>query len=245
VFSEQCEHCGGRGIVVHTEVIDRSGGSSGGSDQGSSRSGRGRGRTGTAQSGGNGSGGSASPASADESKPSGPTAAQIAAAAHAAALRRSEAGDGVADTSGHAVDGVDGVAVVDGAHLADELAAVAVTTFGGPVDGEAADHLDGEAAGHVDDEAAEEVDASPQAPLEEAADEQADRAEQSVAVATEVQTAVQAHLEPEVDPTAPVARRGRRKRGRVVAPAGPPRATASEDGPGSESAADAAEVPTH
>src|SRR4029079_16401883 len=58
VFSEQCEHCGGRGILVHTEVIDRSGGSSGASDQGSSRSGRGRGRTGTAQTGGNGSGGS-------------------------------------------------------------------------------------------------------------------------------------------------------------------------------------------
>src|SRR4029078_2217176 len=56
VFSEQCEHCGGRGLVVHTQPIDRSGGGSGGSDQGSSsRSGRGRGRTGTAQTGGNGS----------------------------------------------------------------------------------------------------------------------------------------------------------------------------------------------
>ena len=30
VFSEQCEHCGGRGIVVHTESIDRSGGNTGG-----------------------------------------------------------------------------------------------------------------------------------------------------------------------------------------------------------------------
>jgi len=49
----------------------------------------------------------------------------------------------------------------------------------------------------------------------------------------------------QVDPTVPVARRGRRKRGRVVAPAGPPRATASEDAPGSEGAAEAAEVPTH
>ena len=41
VFSETCEHCAGRGIVVHSEPIDRSGVSP---DQGSSsRSGRGRG----------------------------------------------------------------------------------------------------------------------------------------------------------------------------------------------------------
>jgi ribonuclease E len=120
-----------------------------------------------------------------------------------------------------------------------------VTAFGGPVDGEAADHVDGEAADHVDGEAADQVDASPQAPLEEAADEQAQRAEQIEAVGTEVQADVVAHVEPEVDPTLPTARRGRRKRGRVVAPAGPPRATASDNGPGSESAAEAAEVPTH
>ena len=59
VFSEQCEHCGGRGIVVHTEPIDRSGGTSGGSgEQGGARSGRGRRgtTTGTPQTG-NGSGG--------------------------------------------------------------------------------------------------------------------------------------------------------------------------------------------
>ena len=129
VFSEQCEHCGGRGIVVHTEVIDRSGGNSGGgsSDGGGARSGRGRRGSGTAQTGGNGSGGaSGSGASGEEGqRPSGPTAAQIAAAAHAAALRRTEAGEHAPDASGGAVP-------------ADELAAVAETTFGGPLDAESA-----------------------------------------------------------------------------------------------------------
>jgi hypothetical protein len=38
--------------------------------------------------------------------------------------------------------------------------------------------------------------------------------------------------------------RARRKRGRVVAPAGPPRATASEDG-SSEAGAEPSEVPAH
>ena len=138
---------------------------------------------------------------------------------------------------GPSSDAVDVVEGVDGAHLADELAAVAVTTFGGPVDGEAADRVDGEPA--------EQVDSAPRAPLEDAADEQTHGADQIEAVPTEVPAGVRARVEPEVDPTVPVARRGRRKRGRVVAPAGPPRATASEEGPGSESAAEAAEVPTH
>ncbi|HYN66804.1 MAG TPA: Rne/Rng family ribonuclease, partial [Ornithinibacter sp.] len=126
VFSEQCEHCGGRGILVHTEPIDRSGSSgeqgSQGGGQGGARSGRGRrgSSTGTAQPGGSTGHG------ADEAhKPSGPTAAQIAAAAHAAALRRSEVGEGVTDLSTDVGDAV-----------ADELAAVAATTFGGPVDAE-------------------------------------------------------------------------------------------------------------
>ncbi len=91
VFSEQCEHCDGRGIVVHTEPIDRSGANGGGgSDSGAARSGRGRRgtTTGTPQPANGGNGGSG-----DEAQRSGPTAAQIAAAAHAAALRRAEAGE--------------------------------------------------------------------------------------------------------------------------------------------------------
>ena len=55
---------------------------------------------------------------------------------------------------------------------------------------------------------------------------------------------------PEPDPVAvapepvAVAPRARRKRGRVVAPAGPPRATASEDG-SSAAGAEPTEVPAH
>ena len=230
VFSEQCEHCGGRGIVVHTEPIDRSG-NSGGSDQGSSsRSGRGRGRTGTAQTGGNGSGGSGSPAPADEARHSGPTAAQIAAAAHAAALRRSEAGEGVTDPTVDAADVAD---------IADELAAVAETTFAAPVDGDAA-ATQGDVAPQtapVEDASAEQTEVDE--PVESA--EPTENADESAPVATEVET----HEEHEVEPAAPTARRGRRKRGRVVAPAGPPRATASEEGTGSDSAAEPAEVTAH
>ena len=60
VFSEQCEHCAGRGIIVHTEPIDRSGANGGGSsDSGGARSGRGRRgtTTGTPQPGNGGNGG--------------------------------------------------------------------------------------------------------------------------------------------------------------------------------------------
>jgi len=69
VFSEPCEHCGGRGIIVHAEPVDKpSGGGSGGGGGGKSRKGKGK------------------KAAEDQPKPSGgPTAAQIAAAAHAAA----------------------------------------------------------------------------------------------------------------------------------------------------------------
>jgi ribonuclease E len=59
-----------------------------------------------------------------------------------------------------------------------------------------------------------------------------------VAVAPEPEPVV---AEPEPVVAAP---RARRKRGRVVAPAGPPRATASEDG-SSEAGAEPSEVPAH
>ena len=218
VFSEQCEHCGGRGIVVHTEPIDRSGGSSSdqgsqGGGQGSARSGRGRrgATTGTAQTGG--ATGSTGHGAEDGQKPSGPTAAQIAAAAHAAALRRSEAGEGVHELSADAGDAA-----------ADELAAVAATTFGGPVDVEPAVEA-------TDAPAAPEDAPGPveQAPVEVTAD-----------VETEPEPTAEPEPEPAPEQEAPAPRRGRRKRGRVVAPAGPPRATASEESAGGDSAGEPA-----
>ena len=99
VFSEPCEHCNGRGIVVTTEPIERGSGS--GDGGGSSRASRGRrgGSGGTGSGNGQGSGGgqpASSGGSDEDATPNGPTAAQIAAAAHAAALRHTDTAD-VAD----------------------------------------------------------------------------------------------------------------------------------------------------
>ncbi|MDO5739357.1 MAG: Rne/Rng family ribonuclease [Ornithinimicrobium sp.] len=97
VFSETCAQCAGRGIIVHPEPMGKGGdgdhdhashGSTSSSNEVSSRGrGRGRGRSGSSGSGssGNGSSSSAEAKSAPAS-PVGPTPAQIAAAAHAAAL---------------------------------------------------------------------------------------------------------------------------------------------------------------
>ncbi len=91
VFSDTCEHCNGRGFIISAEPIDRpagddgssgggGGGKSGGADSGTGRGTRGR-RT-------RGSGRDTDVPVAPEPKvtPGGPTPAQIAAAAHAAAL---------------------------------------------------------------------------------------------------------------------------------------------------------------
>ncbi|MBW8171565.1 Rne/Rng family ribonuclease [Ornithinimicrobium sp. Arc0846-15] len=75
VFSEPCVHCAGRGLVVHTEPIDRpsdSNGGNGGNGQNNNRS-----RSKKARQ---------TPVETEQPTPTGPTAAQIAAAAHAAAL---------------------------------------------------------------------------------------------------------------------------------------------------------------
>ncbi|GAB3111863.1 hypothetical protein GCM10027055_13400 [Janibacter alkaliphilus] len=82
VFSEPCEHCGGRGIVVHSEPVEHhhSGGGNGGNG-GGSNSGGGRGR------GGRKGGRSKGNDQAEAPEPNGPSAAQIAAAAHAAAVK--------------------------------------------------------------------------------------------------------------------------------------------------------------
>ncbi|QGN57751.1 Rne/Rng family ribonuclease [Nostocoides sp. HKS02] len=86
VFSETCEHCGGRGIIVHADPVERSSGGDGGSGGGGANQGgtgqarTGRGRRGRAVA-------SAAPAEPSAPAHGGPTPAQIAAAAHAAALK--------------------------------------------------------------------------------------------------------------------------------------------------------------
>ncbi|GAA1242883.1 Rne/Rng family ribonuclease [Oryzihumus leptocrescens] len=213
VFSEQCEHCNGRGIIVHAEPVEKSSGNggnggNGGNNQGAgdgsqggsgrSRSRRGKG-SGRDTSGSSAQGQQDKPAekAAEKPAPSGPTPAQIAAAAHAAALHASHAGE--------------------------EAEAVAA---------EAAKAVEAVAAGDVTDVPAE----APKA----AEPEQAVEAEKA-AEPTPAQAPEPAAQEPAAEPvpaTQPVvaaepatapATRGRRKRARVVAPAGPPRAaTAGE-----------------
>ncbi len=86
VFSENCEHCAGRGIIVHTDPVDRSSGSGSLPVYGSGSSGE---QSGSGQS-------SRSRRGRAEAEPApvvrtgGPTPAQIAAAAHAAAIKAAE-----------------------------------------------------------------------------------------------------------------------------------------------------------
>ncbi|GAB3446806.1 hypothetical protein GCM10027517_29650 [Phycicoccus ginsengisoli] len=95
VFSETCDHCGGRGIIVHDHPVEKSSGgdqggstgSRGGSERGSATTGSTRGRRGRSGSGSNA--GATEPQ--QPAQHGGPTPAQIAAAAHAAALKSSEA----------------------------------------------------------------------------------------------------------------------------------------------------------
>ena len=200
VFSEQCEHCAGRGIVVHSEPIDRGGSNDqGGSNAAPSRSGRGRRGTPAV---GSGSGASDAGSSTEEVRtPSGPTAAQIAAAAHAAALRRAEADAAVDAPVGADVD----------APVPDAVVPVAVEEDPGAADAEVpADGIPTEV---------------------EVADTEVEVAEVAEVVA-EPEVTVPVAAEPEPEPPEPVpATRGRRKRGRVVAPAGPPRGASTEAGP--------------
>ncbi|MGB3764307.1 MAG: Rne/Rng family ribonuclease [Ornithinimicrobium sp.] len=87
VFSEPCVHCNGRGLVVHSEPVEKP--STEASNSNSNARGRGarKGRASTSDGGsGNANNGNGGPSGAAKA-PSGPTPAQIAAAAHAAALQ--------------------------------------------------------------------------------------------------------------------------------------------------------------
>jgi ribonuclease E len=95
VFSEECEHCNGRGIIVSADPIERPAGNDGsGSSGGGGNNGDGGGGRGTRSRRGRGTGGEANVTVAPEPPvpTGGPTPAQIAAAAHAAAIQaKSEA----------------------------------------------------------------------------------------------------------------------------------------------------------
>ncbi|MCK0111228.1 Rne/Rng family ribonuclease [Ornithinimicrobium sp. F0845] len=196
VFSEPCVHCSGRGIVVHAEPIEKSDGN--GHDHGRSGSGgrRGRGRSG-------GSGGDTPTQTRPTPAPGGPTPAQIAAAAHAAAIAgaaQTASTDEVPDTSG--------------------------TTPEAPA---------AESGATPDVAATTDVAATPGAPVTTEATETPDVAvtpDPAVTKPVQAVTGEDGAAEPSTPPVVaePLpAARPRRRRGRVVAPAGPPGgATGSE-----------------
>ena len=126
VFSEPCEHCNGRGIIVSTTPVDRP--QTQAPDAGGGRRRRGRnGSTGSggsgaggpggagsgSGSGGSGSGGAASSA-AEPAKPQGPTPAQIAAAAYAALHHDRKPSDEVDATAEAGPEGLGGSGAVLG-----------------------------------------------------------------------------------------------------------------------------------
>ncbi len=162
VFSEQCDHCNGRGILVHTEPVEKSSTSESSGNTGRARSRRGNSGSASAPTAGN----TAGPTVAEKPSSSGPTAAQIAAAAHAAAVRKVEE---TVRPEGGAIDA------------------------GTPADSE------GPQA-----EQAQEVESAP------------------------AEVAVVEVLPAEVVEAPQPAPRGRRRRGRVVAPAGPPKASETD-----------------
>ena len=244
VFSEPCEHCNGRGIIVHSDPIDRggsadqagqgggSGGSAGQGGQTGSRSSRGRRGAVGGATGATGSAGS-QPGSVEEPRtPSGPTAAQIAAAAHAAALRKAETGGDAA------VDVPDVGATVPGAEQslldADEAEASSPDAPAREEMGadESAADLRGPQVADVDVPSLDAVGADRSGTDDGGIDDRGiddagiDDAGIDGVVVTQQAAVVDA--EPAAGPAEPEKPRTRRKRGRVVAPAGPPRAVLSE-----------------
>jgi len=225
VFSEPCEHCGGRGIIVQSEPIDRS---SSGGDQGHSHGngggssdkgpGRGRGRRG-------GKGGDAGHTQSETAPepaptPTGPTAAQIAAAAHAAAIKSMSGehhDDDVADLTGPAQD--DATASTDAPASTDTSASQSESPLA--------------------EEAGSATAPEPQATTPTAVAEPATVIAEVGAPAADSEP-VQAIARPaQLDE--PVVR-PRRKRGRVVAPAGPPRAAEAASTPAESASADLEQV---
>jgi ribonuclease E len=248
VFSETCDHCNGRGFIIHTDPVDKGAhsqeqgqqGQQGQGENGSSRR-RGRGQ-GSGQGGNqNGNSGGTSPQQSGqqsgqqgphaESRSGGPTAAQIAAAAHAAALKSASgqpAGEAAAEALAEvgAEVGAD-VPSQDGAHHH-------FPEDDGPWSGDdvhAVDPGDEQATqggGHVELESdvTDTTDVSAVSAVTESSASSASSASAAPEVTVESTGTAPVEAEVQVQPAA----RGRRRRGRVVAPAGPPRGAGTGDG---------------
>ncbi|MGB5952861.1 MAG: Rne/Rng family ribonuclease [Ornithinimicrobium sp.] len=216
VFSQACAHCNGRGLVVHAEPVEKASESSNSGRGRSSRKSSGsgsveqhKGHQGNAGHGGsanssNGDGGNGKGNGNSEvrsvgasTSSSGPTPAQIAAAAHAAALQAgsaAEAADAAATAASDVVDTAAPSGRQDVMTASDEAAARP------PSDGAA---LKPDAGG--DEKAVHEVTQAPERDV------------------SATQAAGPDSHDPPVAPSRP-----RRRRGRVIAPAGPPAATTEQ-----------------
>ncbi len=234
VFSEQCQHCDGRGIIVQSEPVDRTGtqnehghsngavGGSGGqgNDKSGGASGRGRGRRGKGSDSGQASAPKDAPVEEAPVVRSGPTAAQIAAAAHAAAIK-SVSGE-------HADDDV--------AELADPATDETTTTPEVTSTTESTDSTESS------DSTESAQSNEPVFEVEPAATIQAAKVSEhgQGAPATVIAEVGRPDSADDTEPARPLVAepapidepvvRPRRKRGRVVAPAGPPKAADLDQG---------------
>ncbi|WP_270889937.1 Rne/Rng family ribonuclease [Pedococcus sp. 5OH_020] len=219
VFSETCEHCGGRGIIVHADPVDKpSGGDSRDQRENAGSGGNGAGQAQRGNRGRRGRSATEPAASVSEPAPpvhSGPTPAQIAAAAHAAALKSA------ADHHGEPThEPAEELINEPTAELTDEHAGPHVDRHDGPqVDRQARD-AENQSADTSGDGGEPAVTGS-QAPAVVPTGSQAPAplAAQPPAVAPVLQP---------VGLAATAVAPRRRKRARVVAPAGPPRGSAGD-----------------
>ncbi len=252
VFSETCDRCNGRGFIIHADPVDRGAHqheAQGGADsrrRGARASGgTGSGSSGSADNGsaGTGSGGHAAGGAAHagqggsaqaEHKQSGPTAAQIAAAAHAAAIKGNGPHAAGSDGHPHAFPEDAGPWSGDDAPVEERDHDGAAGPE--PVELES-DVPDADAHGFESPTAIGSQDAGSAVDTGSAAEADATAGSATDAEDARGVAAKAASLEQPPQHAPEPAPRGRRRRGRVVAPAGPPRsssATADVAGPAGE-----------
>jgi len=233
VFSENCEHCNGRGIIVSADPIDRpaeddgassggggggGGGKSAGGDSGSGRGTRGR-RT-------RGSGRDNDVVVAPEPTVThgGPTPAQIAAAAHAAAahatlVHADSAEEASAPEAADAPFAIESDLPADLPHVVPVEAEVPATSKAPKLRRRASRSAKSPAVsvGTGVEAVSDHIEPVAVPPVTQPPESSQPPTTTKVTPVTEVSEVTEVS-----DAPAPVAR-GRRKRARVVAPAGPPR----------------------
>ncbi|MEO5747927.1 MAG: Rne/Rng family ribonuclease, partial [Humibacillus sp.] len=237
VFSEPCEHCNGSGVIVHTEPIDRSGsadqasGSGGSGGAGGSRPARGR--RGTSASGGSGTGGSGSGGSGSNGSGSNGSGSN-------------GSGSGGSGNGGSGNGGSEAAARTPSGPTAAQIAAAAHAAALRRSEHEGADAAGRESAVAVADAVADAVveAVSGAAPARSENHDDVSSVPEAPAPEPFPEPVADAVVEPVVPPVAEPVTRARRKRGRVVAPAGPPRPVGDADGSEAADGASETESPT-